>query len=370
MSMEEPGKKSIPEPVFELTTSRNFPAWLAGVRASLVFTTYQTAKVFFIGMQPNGHLSVFERTLERVMGLWASASTLHLSTLYQLWRFENMLGPGQAFNGYDAVYTPRESRVTGELDIHDLAVDSEGRVVFSNTLFNCLATTDPDHSFRVLWKPPWISKLAPEDRCHLNGVALRDGRPRYVTAVSRSDVVDGWRDKRRESGVAVDIESNELACKGLSMPHSPRWYRDTLWLIDSGSGFFGRVDMEAGKFEPLVFCPGFARGLAFIGDWAVIGLSDRRENRTFQDLALEENLRARDTETRAGLLVVDLRTFETPHWVRLGGVVRELYDVGVLPGVRRPMAVGFQSDEIRRYISFEGGSGRGRLPETAWPTAE
>jgi uncharacterized protein (TIGR03032 family) len=346
------GPNDKPQPAFELTASRHFPAWLAGMRASLVFTTYQTAKVFFIGLGPSGRLSIFERTLERVMGLWASASTLHLSTLYQLWRFENALGPGETFNGYDAVYTPRESHVTGELDIHDVAVDGEGRVVFSNTLFNCLATTDQGHSFQLVWRPPWISKLAPEDRCHLNGVAIRDGRPRYVTAVSRSDVVDGWRDKRRGSGVVVDIDSNEAVCEGLSMPHSPRWYRDALWLVDSGSGFFGRVDMKAGKFEPLAFCPGFARGLAFIGDFAVIGLSACRENRTFQDLDLEENLRSREAETRAGLLVVDLRSFETPHWVRLGGVVRELYDVGILPGVVRPMAVGFQSDEIRRYISF------------------
>jgi uncharacterized protein (TIGR03032 family) len=125
-----------------------------------------------------------------------------------------------------------------------------------------------------------------------------------------------------------------------------------LWLLDSGTGFFGRVDLKAGKFEPLVFCPGFARGLAFASDFAVIGLSACRENRTFQDLDFEENLRARDAEMRAGLLVVDLKTFETPHWVRLAGVVRELYDVGVLSGVRRAMAVGFLSDEIRRYISF------------------
>ncbi|MBI4600493.1 MAG: TIGR03032 family protein, partial [Planctomycetes bacterium] len=239
-----------------------------------------------------------------------------------------------------------------ELDVHDIALDEAGRVVFSNTLFNCLATTDPEHSFRVLWKPPWISRLVPEDRCHLNSVALRDGRPRYATAVSCSDVTESWRDKRRGSGVVVDIDSSEVICEGLSMPHSPRWYRESLWLIDSGSGFFGRVDLEKRTFERLVFCPGFARGLAFLGDWAVIGLSACRENRTFQDLELEENLRARDAETRAGLLVVDLRTFETPYWLRLGGVVRELYDVGVLPGVRRPMAVGFQTDEIRRYISF------------------
>ena len=94
------------------------------------------------------------------------------------------------------------------------------------------------------------------------------------------------------------------------------------------------------------------RGLAFIGRFAVIGLSDRRENRTFQDLALEENLRQRDTETRCGLWVVDLESFDAPHWVRFGGIVKELYDVGVLPGIRRPMAVGFKTDEVRRYLSF------------------
>ena len=128
----------------------------------------------------------------------------------------------------------------------------------------------------MLWKPPWISKLVPEDRCHLNGVALRDGWPRYVTAVSRSDVTDGWRDKRRGSGVVADIDSNEVVCEGLSMPHSPRWYRESLWLIDSGSDFFGRVDFEKRTFERLAFCPGFARGLASIGYWALIGLSPQR----------------------------------------------------------------------------------------------
>jgi uncharacterized protein (TIGR03032 family) len=346
-----------PQPVFELTASAHFSAWLASQRASLVFTTYQTAKLFLIGLQPSGRLSIFERTLERVMGLHATASTLHLSTLYEIWRFENSLGPGETFQGYDAVYTPRESRVTGELDVHDIAVDRDGQVVFSNTLFNCVSTLDAHHSFRPVWQPPWITKLVPEDRCHLNGVALRDGKLRYVTAVSRSDVTDGWRDKRRAGGVVVDIATSEIVCEGLSMPHSPRWYRGSLWVIDSGSGWFGRVDLEKRRLERLVFCPGFARGLAFLGDFALIGLSDRRENRTFQDLELEENLKAHDAETRAGLLVGDLRDFSTPHWVRLGGVVRELYDVGVLEGVTRPMAVGFQSDEIRRYLSIAKSGG-------------
>ncbi len=344
-----------PEPTparIEVTTSRMFNSWLAGQRASLVLSTYQTGKIFLIGLQPDGRLSIFERTLERIMGMYATAGTIHVSTLYQIWRFRNVLKPGETFQGYDAVYVPRESRVTGDVDIHDIVVDDAGRVIFTNTLFNCLATLDDDHNVRPLWRPPWISKMAPEDRCHLNGLAMRGGRPRYATAVSRSDVNDGWRDRRRDGGVVIDIDSNEIVCDGLSMPHSPRWYNQTLWLINSGTGFFGRVNLNKGEFEPLVFLPGYARGLAFLGDWAVIGLSQQRENRTFQELELEDNLKQRDAEARCGLLIVDLRTFDAPHWLRFGGVVKELYDVGVLPGIIRPMAVGFKTDEVRRYLSF------------------
>ncbi len=340
------------EPQIEVTTSRLFNSWLSGLQASLVLTTYQTAKIFFIGLQPGGRLSIFERTLERVMGLHATPAAIHVSTLYQIWRFRNALAPGENFQGYDAVYVPRESRVTGDVDVHDIAVGADGRLIFTNTLFNCLATVDGDHNFRPIWKPPWISKLVPEDRCHLNGLAMRDGRPGFATAVSRSDVNDGWRDKRRNGGVVIDIASGELVCEGLSMPHSPRWHAGALWLINSGTGYFGRVNPDRKEFEPLVFLPGYARGLAFLGDWAIVGLSRQRENRTFQDLELEENLRKHDAEARCGLLVIDLRTLDAPHWVRFGGIVKELYDVGVLPGVVRPMAVGFKTDEVRRYLSF------------------
>lgn len=348
MTQTKPSKK---KPELEITTSRGFTSWLAGQQASLVLTTYQTAKIFLLGLQPNGRLSVFERTLERVMGLHASPSQLYVSTLYQIWRFHNMLESGQTFNGYDAVYVPRESRVTGDIDIHDIAVDADGRVIFNNTLFNCLATTHDTHNFDPIWQPPWISKLVPEDRCHLNGLAMRDGKPRYVTAVSRSDVNDAWRDKRHESGVVVDIETNEVVCVKLSMPHSPRWHNGQLWLINSGTGYFGRVDLDKGAFEPLAFCPGFTRGLAFLGDYAIVGLSDRRENRTFADLEFEENLEKFDAAPRCGLHVIDLKTFDAPHWLRFHGIVTELYDVGVLPGIIRPMAIGFKTDEIKRYIS-------------------
>ena len=192
---------------------------------SFAFTTYQTGKLFLIGLQSDQRLSIFERTFNRCMGLWGDSRTLWMSSLYQMWRFENIIEPGQAAAGYDRLYVPQTGYTTGDLDIHDVAVDADGRVVFVNTLFGCLATLSDTHSFVPLWKPPFISRLAAEDRCHLNGLAMKDGRPKYVTAVSQSDVADSWRDRRRDSGCVIDVEANEVVATGLAMPHSPRWYR-------------------------------------------------------------------------------------------------------------------------------------------------
>jgi uncharacterized protein (TIGR03032 family) len=180
-------------PKLELLPSRQFSNWLVEQNLSLAFTTYQSGKLFLIGVQPNGRLSIFERSFNRAMGLWASAETLFLSTLFQLWRFDNALAPSQTYQGYDRLYVPQVAWTTGDLDIHDVAQDAERRIVFVNTLFGCLATVSEAESFGPLWQPPFITRLAAEDRCHLNGLALRHGRAAYVTAVSRSDVADGWR---------------------------------------------------------------------------------------------------------------------------------------------------------------------------------
>jgi uncharacterized protein (TIGR03032 family) len=352
---------------FELTASRQFTAWLAEQKASLAFTTYQAGKLFLLGLQPDGRLSVFNRTFERCMGLWASPERLLMSTLYQLWRFDNALTPGQTHRGYDRLYVPQLAWTTGDLDIHDIAVASDGghdiaqggagRPVFVNTLFSCLATVSESHSFAPLWQPPFISRLAAEDRCHLNGVALAEGEPRYATSVSISDVADGWRDHRVAGGIVIDVASGEVVARGLSMPHSPRLHRDRLYLLDSGSGRFGWVEPESGRFEEVCFCPGYARGLVFVGEFAVIGLSLPRHNRSFSGLALDDALSRRGAAPRCGLLVVDLRTGDAVHSLRLEGAIHELYDVAAMPAVARPMALGFRSDEIRRMITIAPDSG-------------
>lgn len=334
----------------DVSTSRNFVGWLADTGASLGFTTYQAGKLFLVGLQDQGRLSLFERTLPRCMGLCVTKTGLWVSTLHTLWRFENSLEPGQQHEGYDRLYLPQVGYVTGDLDIHDVYAHGDGRPVFVNTLFGCLATVSDTHSFVPLWRPPFLSRLAAEDRCHLNGLAVEDGVPRYVTAVSESDAADSWREHRVGGGVVVDVASGEVVLRGLSMPHSPRVYRGRLWLHDSGSGYFGYADLERGTFERVTFCPGYLRGLTFVGDYAVAGISNTREQRTFGGLPLADELASRKVEPRCALLAIDLRTGDIAHWLRLEGAVRELYDVSVLPGARRPMLIGFVSDEIRRTV--------------------
>jgi uncharacterized protein (TIGR03032 family) len=341
------------EPRCDVGGSRYFAAWMAEQRVGLAFTTYQAGKLFLVGQHPDGRLAAVERTFNRCMGLWAGGQTLWLSSLYQLWRFENFLAPGHSYQGADRVYVPKVGHTTGDLDAHDVAVEDSGRVVFVATRFNCLATLSDRLSFKPLWRPPFISKLAAEDRCHLNGLALVDGKARYVTAVSQTDVVDGWRERRADGGCVVDVTDNRTVAAGLSMPHSPRFYQGKLWVLNSGTGYFGGIDLARGAFEPIAFCPGYLRGLAFIGDYAVLGLSKARHDKTFTGLALQESLDKRGAQAQCGLHVINLRTGDTEHFLRVEGIVEEIYDVVVLPGTVRPVALGFKTQEIQQTIAID-----------------
>ena len=342
-------------PAFTLTSSRGFASWLAEIVGSLAFTTYQGGKVFFLGTDPGGGLSVFERSYPRCMGLGISqdSRTIYLATQVQLYRFDNIIPKGGMQGQFDAVYAPLQSWINGDLDIHDVGIGTDNRLIFANTLFNCLATTTEGHSFRPVWRPPFITRYAAEDRCHLNGLAMENGVARYVTCVSRSDVSDGWRDRRQNGGVVVDVTSGEVVVSGLSMPHSPRMRNGELWLLNSGTGQFGKVDIDNGSFSPVTFCPGYARGLTFVGDYAIVGLSRARANRTFSGLDLERALKLTDADARCGLLVIHLTTGEIVDWVRIDGVIDELYDVALLNGIRCPSAIGLKGQEIQRVLSIE-----------------
>jgi len=346
---------STPSNQLRLVPSRMLKDWLASQNASIAFSTYQAGKLFFVGLSPDGELSVFERTFARSMGLAHEGGTLWLATLYQLWRFENYLDPGQTEAGHDAVFVPVEGRTTGDVDVHDVVFGSDKRPRFVVTRFNCVAELSDHASFRPVWRPPFIDRMAAEDRCHLNGLAAEDGQLRYATAVAPTNVAEAWRDRRHDGGVVVSIPDNEIVAAGLSMPHSPRLHRGELYILNAGSGEFGRIDLPAGRFEPIAFCRGFPRGLALIGNYAVVGASLPRGASAFEGLPLQDRLDREGVSAKCAISVINLTTGDVEHSLQIEGVVQELYDVAVLRNVRNPKALGFRSPEIQHTLKLASG---------------
>lgn len=341
------------KPQVKYSVSGGFVSMLNNLNIAVALTSYQSGKFYLLGRNPKGGLMVDERLFQKAMGVCVDGESLILATLFQIQRFENILEKGQFVNStYDACFVPRITYTTGVLDAHDVGILKNGEIIFVNTRFNCLAVASQKKSFKPIWKPFFIDKIIDEDRCHLNGLAMENGVPKYVTAISKSNTIDGWRDRRSDGGVVIDVQKNEIICEGLSMPHSPRIYNGKLWLLNSGTGELGYVDMEKKKFVPIVFMPGFGRGLSFRGKFAFVGLSKPRYER-FEGLALDQKLKEADSEAWCGIQVIDLETKKCANWFRIDGAIGEVYDVTTIPNVKCPMSLGFASNEIRGLITHE-----------------
>jgi len=340
----------------EYSVSGGLFAQLHNLNIAIAFTSYQSGLLYLIGRNLENGINVHQTVLPKPMGLCMDKKgSLTMTGGYQIMRFENILEPDQLVNHtFDTCFLPRRVHVTGHLDAHDVGINNADQPVFINTRFNCIATVSERHSFTELWRPPFISALIDEDRCHLNGMAMQDGEPRYVTAVSRSNTIDGWRDRRSDGGVVVDVQTNKIVCEGLSMPHSPRIHDGKLWLLNSGTGELGIVNMQAdgtGQFEPKVFCPGFTRGLAFYGNYAFVGLSKPRYER-FEGLTLDEKLKQADSDPWCGVQIIDLTTLSCVDWFRIDGNIAELFDLEVIPESTCPMAVPPESPEAANLVTF------------------
>jgi uncharacterized protein (TIGR03032 family) len=163
---------------------------------------------------------------------------------------------------------------------------------------------------------------------------MKDGRPRYVTALGETDEPGGWRVNKAKGGIVMDVDSGEVISRGLSMPHSPRWYAGRLWVCESGAGTFGFIDQSTGKYVPIAEVPGFTRGLDFAGNLAFVGLSQVRESAVFSGIAITERLT--EAQRTCGVCVIDVTTGQVIGLLRFETAVQEIFAVTVLPGRRYP----------------------------------
>jgi uncharacterized protein (TIGR03032 family) len=325
------------------TTS--FPAILDQLGASLAVTTYQAGKLVLL-RSDGGLINTHFRAFNKPMGLAVGQGRLAIGTSVDVWEFRNVPAVAarlEPAGKHDACFLPRSAHVTGDVQIHEMAYVND-EVLFVNTRFSCLARHDPDHSFAPVWRPKFISQLTPDDRCHLNGLGLEGGRPRWMTALGETDTAGGWRENKKSGGILIDMESNEIVLRGLSMPHSPRWHAGRLWMLESGTGSLGTVDLASARYEPVIRLDGFTRGLEFVENLAFIGLSQVRETAVFSGIEITERLK--DTERTCGIWVVDIQRPAVVAFLKFEEAVQEIFAVAVLRGMRFPDLVNDNAELI------------------------
>lgn len=332
--------RDAPHP-FSTTPSPTLGALLQQLRISVAVTTYQSNQLMLIrsrGNQLNTHFVEFPRP----MGMIGDGRRLFLGTHTEVIEFRNMadLGPRRE-DRPDAVYVPRVTHLTGEIDIHELGLGKK-ELWAINTRFSCLTTIDYDHSFVPRWRPPFITGLSTDDRCHLNGLAMVNGQPKYVTALGECDHARGWRDNKAFGGILMDIDTKQILTRGLSMPHSPRWYRDQLWFLESGYGALCTLNRKTGEKKTIATLPGFTRGLDFYGPLAFIGLSQVRESATFSGIPITEM----DIERTSGMYVVNIETGETVAFLKFNQALQEVFAVSVLVGTQWPELLTQRDDMV------------------------
>jgi uncharacterized protein (TIGR03032 family) len=346
---------------FTYTVTEGIADALARLNATLWVSTYQVGKLA-VFREVDGRVSMLPRTFDKAMGFAVDQQQLSIATRYQVWTLKNetILAPRLKPEGtHDGFYLPRSSHVTGNIDAHEVAFGNEEPVAGSvsvpgrtrsrsiwvvNTLFSCLCTLDSDYSFVPRWRPPFVTRQVRQDRCHLNGLAMQNGQPKYVTCFAATDTYEGWREHKRDGGLLIDVPTGEIVARGFSMPHSPRIHQGKIYLLDSGNARLVTVDPRNGQADVVAEFPGYTRGLAIIGRYAFVGLSQVREKKIFGGVPVSE----RAAERRCGIWMVDLSTGRIIGQIEFEQTIQEIFDVQVLPGFHNPAVIGFSKETIQR----------------------
>jgi len=338
--------KSTPLTPFTARYSSQIPELLNKLNCSIALSTYQAGKVVLISPHPdNEKLITLPRSFRKPMGMSLQGDKMVMSTKDEVLVFQNSRELASFYpnkqNTYDSLWLPRVTYYTGLVDMHDIGFGSDG-IYGVNTSFSCICKIDGEYNFTPVWKPPFIKEIVPGDLCHLNGMVILNGKPKYVTALGTSTTPRGWKENIIDGGALIDVENNEIILDQLSMPHSPKMYNGELYLLTSASGDFIKVNLETKTYTTLKKFDGFCRGLSFCGDFAFIGFSKLRKNSsTFAKLSFSEKANF------SGIKIIHMPTNAEVGEIVYETSVDEIYEVMVLENMVRPNILNTQ-DEIHK----------------------
>jgi uncharacterized protein (TIGR03032 family) len=322
--------------------SESLPALLTKLRLSVLISTYQTGHLVVVSAR-EGRLTLTFNQFERAMGIAVKAGTIAVCTRKEVWFLRNAPDIGAKLKGQpDACFLARTAHFTDDIHAHEAAritgggpnAPEQGEFWIVNTLFSCLCALHPHYSFAPRWRPPFISALRPEDRCHLNGLAVVGGKALYVTALAETDTPSGWRTTKHNGGCLIEVPSGRLIARGLSLPHSPRVEGNRIYFLRSGEADLAVADTKSCQVTTVARVPGVARGLCLYGSYAFVGLSKARPTLKGVPIVADRE------KLRCGLWVVDLRTGTIAAHLEFHTGIEEIFDVQALPGIVSPYVSG------------------------------
>lgn len=330
---------------FSCSYTPNVPELLTQLNCSLAVSTYQAGKVIFLSPKDEERLIQLPRTFNKAMGIALDGDKMAIACKDEVIVLKNSKDLAHHYprkpNVYDGLYMPRLTYHTGALDVHDLDWGGDGLFAV-NTSFSCLIKIDENYSFTPVWKPPFISKLASEDRCHLNGMCMENGKPKYVTAFNDGDTPQSWREVVTTGGILMDVETSEVVAANLPMPHSPRLFDGDIYVLFSATGELAKIDKNTGQVDIINKLNGFVRGLCKIGEYAFVGLSRLRKNSsTFAKLDIANR------SLNAGIAIIHLPTGAFVGEIKYQMSVDEIYDVQVLPNMLRPGILNTMTEDYK-----------------------
>jgi uncharacterized protein (TIGR03032 family) len=338
---------------FSCSYTPQIPELLFNLNCSIALTTYQAGKLIFLSPRDKEVLVQLPRTFDKPMGIAIHPSDpnkISLACKSEIISFKSDDGLAKFYpkspSKYDAMFMPRLTYHTNFLDIHDLEYGKDG-LYGVNTLFSSIVKFNESYSFEPYWKPSFVSELASEDRCHLNGMIMKDGKPKYGTAFNQGNTPQSWRSEIISGGVLIDIDTNDIIADQLEMPHSPKQIGNKIYCLLSALGQLISIDIETGKREVIVELNAFVRGMDFYGDYLFIGMSKLRENlSTFKELI--PNIK----NNRAGIAIIHLPTQSFQGEIVYQNSVEEIYDVKIIADKIRPNIVSPHSNESKAGLTI------------------
>jgi uncharacterized protein (TIGR03032 family) len=319
------------------------PEWVE-LQQTLGFTvllgTRSLGDLHVVSVPNQGSVNFHVVKLPLCMGMAIQGNHLAVACAADIRMYHDLISHPQITSPvYQRSYTPRSIHLTGDIDAHELAFSGQGDPWVVASKFSCIATTSPTHSFKAVWQPSFIDRLLPVDSCHLNGLCMENGELKYVTMFAETAEPNGWRNLPFNSGLVWSAPDQEALCTGLVQPHSPRLHNGELYVLNSGAGEFGRIDLATGKYDCIAFVGGYGRGLSFIGDYAIFGISKPRHDDYIPDFPLHDRLKAMQIKDKCQLIAVNLKTGSVLQAVTFEGAAREFFDTVVIPDCRHAVVL-------------------------------